>query len=125
LLGVQEQLVKLESSLHSPEHGMTREALEHMTAEGFWETGASGRRYCREDVIETVLRRYSEPRQAHWQAEDVYCQRVAPELYLFTYTLREGPRVTRRATLWRSEQDRWIAVYHQGTLVEVASGGLG
>ena len=34
-----------------------------------------------------------------------------------TYTLLQGARVTRRATLWRRSMSGWKILYHQGTLV--------
>ena len=118
LLGVQDELIGREPIFHRPEHGTTREAFESMTAEEFWETGASGRRYSRDFVIDTAVKRYLMAQADPWRAEDFYCQMVAPGHYLLTYTLHQGPRVTRRATLWRALKDRWVAVYHQGTMVE-------
>jgi hypothetical protein len=38
-------------------------------------------------------------------------------VYLVTYTLAQGERVTRRATLWERAAGGWRAIYHQGTLV--------
>lgn len=122
LLGVQEELIQREPIFHRPEHGTTRQAFESMTAEEFWETGASGRRYCRAFVIEAVVERYSAPHEDQWDVGDFYCQMLSADHYLLTYTLRQGSRVTRRATLWRRLQDRWVAVYHQGTTVEGACG---
>lgn len=123
LFGIQEELTRREPIFHRPELGVTREALEAMTAEEFWETGASGRRYSREFVIETVLERYATLREDRWETKDFYCQQICPDHYLFTYTLHQGARVTRRATLWRRRGGRWIAVYHQGTMVEDADAG--
>jgi hypothetical protein len=117
LIDIQEELIRHEPLFHRPELGRTRQALEAMTAEDFWETGASGRRYSREFVIDTVLQRFSTKQEEQWTTEDFFCQQIAPGHYLLTYTLHQGPRVTRRASLWRHMQDRWIAVYHQGTLV--------
>ena len=87
-------------------------------AEEFWEVGVSGRRYNREYVIDTLIQRSLVPHENEWRAEGFYCQEIAPDNYLFTYTLRQGARVTRRATIWRRSQDRWVAVYHQGTIAE-------
>ena len=75
-------------------------------------------RYSREYVLDTLVQRYLEPHEDEWKADDFYCQEVAPENYLLTYTLRQGPRVTRRATIWRRTQRGWVIVYHQGTIVE-------
>ena len=39
------ELSSLEPIFHWPKSGTTRAALEKMTVDDFWETGASGRRY--------------------------------------------------------------------------------
>lgn len=43
---------------------------------------------------------------------------LAPDNFLLTYTLYQGERATRRATLWRRHGAAWKIVYHQGTIVE-------
>jgi hypothetical protein len=116
LVDVQEALIQHELFFHWPEQGTTRQTLEAMTEEGFWETGASGRRYCREYIIDTLVERAAADEEG-WKAEDFYCQELAPDLYLLSYTLYQGERMTRRATLWRKVKKRWVAVYHQGTVV--------
>jgi len=37
--------------------------------------------------------------------------------YLFTYTLIQGERVTRRSTIWRRNPEGWQILFHQGTAV--------
>lgn len=117
LLAIQRELVAREPIFHHPEFAGDRYALETMTEETFWEVGASGRRYSRDFVIETVLTRYRNGYADDWRVEEVYCQEVAEKNYLLTYTLYQGNRVTRRATLWRDTLAGWKVVYHQGTLV--------
>ena len=120
LLPIQRELVAREPIFHRPEHGTTRAAFERMTATDFWEVGASGRRYSRQYVLDTLEDRYSKAHEDVWRTEDFYCQEIAPENYLLSYTLHQGPRVTRRATLWRRTPQAWLIVYHQGTIVEPA-----
>jgi hypothetical protein len=117
LLDVQEALIQLELFFHWPDKGTTRHTLEAMTEEGFWETGASGRRYSREFVLDTLVERAVAGDEDSWKAEDFYCQQLAEDLYLLSYTLYQGERMTRRATLWRKVKKDWVAVYHQGTVV--------
>jgi len=117
LLAIQQELEAREPIFHRPEFGTTRAAFEAMTAEDFWETGASGRRYSRAYVLDILEERHSAPRDEKLQAEDFYCQRIAPDNYLLTYTLHQSSRVTRRATLWRRVPQGWVIVYHQGTVV--------
>lgn len=117
LQAIRDELIAREPIFHRPEFGTTREAFEAMTDEGFWEVGASGRIYSREFVIDTVVARYAGDYQDDWRTEGFECRRIAPGNYLLTYTLHQGERVTRRATLWRRSGERWVIVYHQGTLV--------
>jgi hypothetical protein len=118
LLAVQQELIDREPIFHRPEHGTTRAAFDAMTADDFWETGASGRRYGKQFVLDLLEERWSRPHEDNLQAEDFYCQQIAPDNYLLTYTLHQGPRLTRRATIWRRTPRGWVIVYHQGTIVE-------
>ena len=116
-LGARDELVKLEPLFHRPELGSTRQDFERMTSPDFWEVGASGRRYSREYVLDILEERVASPPDDAWQIEDFHCAEIANDNYLVTYTLNQGLRVTRRATIWRRAADGWQAVYHQGTVV--------
>ena len=89
-----------------------------MTEDTFWEVGASGRRYSRRYVLDTLEKRYANPTEDSWQTRDFHCLEIAAGNYLLTYTLIQGARVTRRATIWRRTAQSWKIVYHQGTVVE-------
>jgi len=97
-----------------------------MTALEFHEVGASGRRYSRESVLDGVVKRYEAPQydgiesppESSWKTMDFECLEIAANNYLLTYTLIQGARVTRRATIWRRNGAAWKIVYHQGTIVE-------
>jgi hypothetical protein len=113
------ELSRLEVLLHWPEPGTSRVALERMTVEDFWETGASGRRYARAFVMDVLEQRMAKPQPDVWETSDFRCQQLAAEVYLLTYTLlQDQVRLTRRATIWRKTSEGWKAVYHQGTVVE-------
>lgn len=114
---VMQELMRREPLFHRPEFGHTRVDLEAMTAPEFWEVGASGRRYGRQFVLDVLERRYEAPTEDVWDLRDFHCLKVAADNYLATYTLIQGERVTRRATLWRLSVEGWQVVYHQGTLV--------
>ena len=116
---VLEELRKREPIFHRPEFGTTRHDLEKMTDPSFWEVGASGRRYSRQYVIDTLIERYSTPHEDVWETSEFNCAELAPDTYLLTYTLvQHRTRVTRRATIWRKASDGWKILYHQGTIVE-------
>jgi hypothetical protein len=122
---MQEVLAELsarEPIFHRLEFGTKRADFERMTAEDFWETGASGRRYSREFVLDELERRFAAPRDDVWETSDFQCRRLGEDTYLLTYTLlQDGVRLTRRATIWRRTVDGWKIVYHQGTVVQDAS----
>ena len=124
LLEVQQQLVDREPIFHRPEFGRTRADFEAMMAEDFWEIGASGKRYDREAVLRVLDERAKQAEaDDSWRTEDFYCQQISSDTYLLTYTLHQGTRKTRRATLWRRAKHAWVIVYHQGTIVEAPARG--
>jgi Uncharacterized protein conserved in bacteria len=118
LANVLAELSRLEPIFHWPSQDMSRAALEEMTVEDFWETGASGRRYAREFVLDVLEQRMASPQPDVWETSDFYCRRLADDVYLLTYTLlQDRTRLTRRATIWQRAADGWKIVYHQGTAV--------
>jgi hypothetical protein len=117
LIPVLNELMQREPIFHRPEFGTTRQDFENMTDPEFWEVGASGRRYSREYVLDTLERRYENPIEEIWETKDFHCAAIAPENYLLTYTLIQGERITRRSTIWRNSELGWKIIYHQGTVV--------
>jgi hypothetical protein len=112
------ELSRLEPIFHWPPAEMTRANLERMTAEDFWEVGASGRSYARDFVFEVLEQRRTAPQSNQWEIRDLYCRRLAGEVYLLTYTLlQDNVRLTRRSTIWQKTARGWQMVYHQGTVV--------
>jgi len=121
LQGVLAELVRREPIFHRPEFGTTRADFETMTAEDYWETGASGRRYARQAVLDGLEERYSAPHADVWETRDFHCRKLAENVYLLTYTLlQDRQRLTRRATIWQKTSEGWKIVYHQGTVVQDA-----
>ncbi len=113
------ELARREPIFHRPEFGTSRADFEKMTVEDFWEIGASGRRYSRKAVLDTLEERFSVPHADIWETKDFYCRRLAPDVYVLTYTLlQDNVRLTRRSTIWRRTSDGWKIVYHQGTIVQ-------
>jgi hypothetical protein len=115
------ELSTREPIFHRPEFGTTRADFERMTVEGFWETGASGRRYSRQFVLDELEKRFAAPHEDVWETSEFQCRRLGEDTYLLTYTLlQDRMRLTRRTTIWRKTADGWKIVYHQGTIVQDA-----
>ena len=118
LAAVLAELSSREPIFHRPELGTTRADFEHMTAEDFWEIGASGRRYSRAYVLDELDKRHAAPYEEVWETSDFGCRRLADDVYLLTYTLlQDKTRLTRRSTIWQRAGNGWKVVFHQGTVV--------
>lgn len=122
LTSVLEELSAREPIFHRPEFGTTCADFERMTADDFWEIGASGRRYSRDWVLDELDRRYANgPYHDVWETSGFEVRKLAEDVYLLTYTLiQDKTRVTRRTTIWRRSAEGWKILYHQGTIVQDA-----
>mgnify|MGYP003463702402 CR=1 FL=1 len=114
LLTILNELIQQELIFHHP----TRADFERMADAAFCEVGASGRRYSREEMLEELGKRQSKRAEEAWETRDFHCLEIAIDNYLLTYTLIQGTRVTRRASIWRRTIEGWKIVYHQGTMVD-------
>lgn len=108
-------LAAREPIFHRPEFGASRADFEAMVAPEFWEIGASGRRYSKAFVLDTLEKRLGDPETPASSVTEFRCQELAPNLYLATYQLDQAGRLSQRSTIWRYQGDRWLIVFHQGT----------
>ncbi len=90
--------MRREPIFHRPELGTARADFEAQTAPDFWEVGASGRRYSREEVLDALEARHAQPHDDEWETSDFHCREIGPDSYAVTYVLRQGERITRRLT---------------------------
>ena len=112
------ELTAREPIFHHRELVHDRESFARETAADFWEVGASGRRYSREDIWATLAERFTGEETACFELSDAHVREIAPQTYLLTYTLGEGARLTRRLTVWQgSAETGWKILFHQGTVV--------
>ena len=114
------ELIAREPIFHHPnKFGTTRHDILDLMCGEFWEVGASGKVYTKEEVIETLLERYADSNyQDIWEAKDFEIIEIAPNNYLIAYVfIQDKSRVTRRSTIWRYEDEKFKIVYHQGTIV--------
>jgi|SRR6185437_124355 hypothetical protein len=120
LLPVLEELRRREPIFHSPEFGTSPADYERSTSPDYWEVGASGRRYSRDFILNDLYD--TTPAFADslgWKSWDHALRRLGSDTYLITYVLRQGERLTRRATIWQRTSEGWRILYHQGTIVSV------
>ncbi|GAB3406367.1 DUF4440 domain-containing protein [Schumannella luteola] len=112
------ELRALEPLFHVVPAASPREHVSELIADDFWEIGASGAIYSRDAVIDALAERGATPNDANWEVSDFAARELAPELWLVTYQLvQDAGRTSRRTTIWRRTDGRWVAEFHQGTLI--------
>ncbi|WP_259144257.1 nuclear transport factor 2 family protein [Tsukamurella ocularis] len=115
---VLEELRRREPLFHGP-CWRSLQDFDDAVAQDFWEVGASGRRYSREHVRAAIAARMTAPQdESGWEAAEFQVRAMGASVYLLTYSLVQGERVTRRLTVWRRRENRWTVMFHQGTPVE-------
>src|SRR5262245_34097977 len=92
LLNVLDELKAREPIFHRPEFGTSRSDFDNMMETSFWEVGASGKRYSRDYVLDLLEKRYASDYEDQWETRDFHCFEIAPDNYLLSYTLFQGPR---------------------------------
>lgn len=113
-----EELKRLEPVFHTPATGPERHKYQKVIAPDFWEIGASGKRYDRELALKILAEREQAGICEPLSAEEFDCAALAANCYLVRYLLRQGERVTRRASIWKRTTVGWQIIYHQGTIVQ-------
>jgi hypothetical protein len=54
-----------------------------------------------------------------WETSEFHCRRLAPDVYLPTYTLNQNKiRKTRRSSIWQHAEVRCKIIFHQGTILQ-------
>jgi hypothetical protein len=116
---VLEELMLREPLFHRPELGTTRADFEQMISDDYWEIGASGHRYDRQFVLDTLEERHSKSVTEVWHTSDFECLPLGNDTYLLAYILlQDGTRQSRRSTIWQRRGSSWKALFHQGTLIQ-------
>ena len=112
------ELVAREPLFHRKELGTSRMDFQAVTTPDFWEVGASGKVYDLESIWNILESRYRANEPDDWRTSDFRIRALGSNVYLLTYQLQQGERITRRATLWERANSVWRAIYHQGTIVQ-------
>ena len=122
LTPILDELRPLEPIFHTPEFGLEPADFARRTAPDYWEVGASGRRYSRDFILQTLAD--TPPVNAatvRWRTSGHALRQLGStpgaETYLLTYSLRQGDRLTRRSTIWQRTPTGWQILFHQGTPV--------
>lgn len=111
------ELLRAEMLLLDPAVRRDRARVSALLADDFFEFGASGRAWQRDEILELLAtEQYAPP-----VLEDFACHRIADDVVLVTYrTVRvnseSGSRESAlRSSVWTRRASKWTIRFHQGT----------
>ena len=111
------ELKAREPIFHHPEFGTSRADFESMVTKDFREVGASGTKYSKVFILDTLEERHKHRISEQFEISDFECRQLSSNIFLATYLLDQSGRLSRRSTIWRWEAGNWLIEFHQGTLV--------
>ena len=79
------------------------------------ETGASGRRYTRDEVLDALSPLVGFDAVDEVCAADITAERIAPAVILLTYTTSGASGTVHRSSLWVRDGESWLLRHHQAT----------
>jgi hypothetical protein len=115
------EVIARERALLTREVRSSAAALDALLDPEFTETGASGRRWTRAEIL-TALPAEAEagpgsPGPDRIADHAMAGRRLAADVVMLTFETDHEGRRARRVSLWRRSGGRWRVLYHQGTLV--------
>jgi hypothetical protein len=122
-----QQLAKLiqdlEISLLQPEVRQSAEKLNELLADDFVEFGMFGKKYSKQDIVES-LPKAEEEKFERYEAIDLVAKEISPDTVLLTYKasvkfLKTNETIwTLRSSIWQKRNDSWQMIFHQGTIIK-------
>jgi hypothetical protein len=114
-------VIRLELELHEPDVRSDAGRLDELLDPDFVEFGASGRRWDRASIMESLLAEPVSEQGDIIEATDVAARRLADDVVLVTYTTQTPERRALRSSIWRRTDERWRMYFHQGTVTDSGS----
>ncbi len=106
----------LELELLRPEVRRSLTRLNELLDDEFFEFGASGSRYTKQEILQHLTDSASK-----YSLRDLRVLEISSDIMLATYLVeKETPAnrsrtISLRSSLWRNRNGRWRIVFHQGT----------
>ena len=117
------EVIALERALLTREVRSSAAALDALLDPEFTETGASGRRWTRAEILAGLPAGDDGAALPGRIADHAMAgRRLAADVVMLTFETDHEGRRARRVSLWRRSGGRWRVLYHQGTLVPPEAG---
>jgi hypothetical protein len=117
------EVIARERALLTREVRSSAAALDELLDPEFTETGASGRRWTRAEILAALPAEAGAGLPAASPGPDRIADHamagrlLAADVVMLTFETDHEGRRARRVSLWRRSGGRWRVLYHQGTLV--------
>lgn len=112
---LEQEIYQLECTHIHPEVRVSKQRLEQVLDEEFYEIGSSGKVWRRADYEEDHSLTPDE-----MEISDFLMQELGPEAVLTTYRIwnKTSGRKTLRSSIWKKRGTGWKLFFHQGTPAE-------
>ncbi|WP_026580913.1 nuclear transport factor 2 family protein [Bacillus sp. J33] len=108
-------LQKLEESHICLENRKSREAMDQILADDFFEIGSSGYMFTKKECLESGVG------LTEMTLHNFEIHPLAPDVVLSTYYIKDKTRNrnTLRSSIWKRIDGRWQLFFHQGTMTKL------
>ena len=108
----------LETELLQPEVRKSKERLNELLADDFYEIGESGKQYNKQDILNSILNET----EVKYAIQNFNAVEISPGIVLATYQAEKevsGKKTSSlRSSFWQNRNSKWQITFHQGTLLK-------
>ena len=109
------EVIRKECQLLDPEVRNQPDLVRALIHPQFVEFGASGRIWDAESIVEALT---SGQTPNEIVASDLVAMQIAPDVVLLTFRTDSAGHACLRSSIWiRSDEDKWLLRFHQGTVI--------
>ena len=109
----------LETELLQPEVRKSKERLNELLADDFYEIGESGKQYNKQDILNDLLKQT----EAKFTIQNFNAVEISPGIILATYQAEKeiaGNKTSSlRSSFWQNRNGKWQITFHQGTPLKI------
>ena len=109
-----QRLKQQELELSDPTIRKNAGRLAELIADDFEEVGKSGRRFSKQDIIRDL----QQEQAIEFSAHSFAFVSLGDDCVLVKYQTTMNNQTANRCSIWVKRNDRWVVLYHQGTLVD-------
>ncbi|KGX85424.1 nuclear transport factor 2 family protein [Pontibacillus marinus] len=113
---IKDEIYALETKLLKPEIRASRDELDQLIADDFWEFGSSGESFGKENVLERLPK---VKRAEGFSVSDFDARLLASDVVLTTFKTYKASKDQHalRSSIWKKNNGHWQMTFHQGTLI--------